>query len=119
FGHGDSGMERGSVRALAMTRPAYPRWRSGRLRRVKRAGRVAARRPGFARMGFGRMRPEAPVAQWIEHPPPKGRVARSIRAGGANPRAVAAMAHEPRIDPPAILLADRSFWPMARTSAIV
>jgi hypothetical protein len=29
------------------------------------------------------------------------------------------MAHEPRIDPPAILLADPSFWPMARTSAIV
>ena len=27
----------------------------------------------------------APVAQWIEHPPPKGRVARSIRVGGANP----------------------------------
>lgn len=27
--------------------------------------------------------PAAPVAQWIEHPPPKGRVARSIRAGGA------------------------------------
>jgi hypothetical protein len=23
------------------------------------------------------------VAQWIEHPPPKGRVARSIRAEGA------------------------------------
>lgn len=26
----------------------------------------------------------APVAQWIEHPPPKGRVTRSIRVGGAN-----------------------------------
>ncbi len=51
--------------------------------------------------------------------PPKGRVARSIRAGGANPRAVAAMAHAPRIDPPAIQLADPSLWPMARTSAIV
>ena len=24
----------------------------------------------------------APVAQWIEHPPPKGRVTRSIRVGG-------------------------------------
>ena len=23
------------------------------------------------------------VAQWIEHPPPKGRVTRSIRVGGA------------------------------------
>ena len=23
-----------------------------------------------------------PVAQWIEHPPPKGRVTRSIRVGG-------------------------------------
>jgi hypothetical protein len=26
----------------------------------------------------------APVAQWIEHPPPKGRVTRSIRVGGTN-----------------------------------
>jgi hypothetical protein len=29
------------------------------------------------------------------------------------------MAHEPRIGPPAIFLANPSFWPMARTSAIV
>ena len=26
----------------------------------------------------------APVAQWIERPPPKGKVAGSIPAGGAN-----------------------------------
>src|SRR5437762_518082 len=28
--------------------------------------------------------PRAPVAQWIEQPPPKGQVARSIRVRGAN-----------------------------------
>jgi hypothetical protein len=28
--------------------------------------------------------PAAPVAQWIEQPPPKGQVARSIRVRGAN-----------------------------------
>lgn len=27
---------------------------------------------------------QALVAQWIEHPPPKGRVTRSIRVGGTN-----------------------------------
>ena len=41
------------------------------------------------KLGFGLRRTRyngagtASVAQWIEHPPPKGRVARSIRAGGA------------------------------------
>ena len=28
---------------------------------------------------------KAPVAQWIEQPPPKGQVARSIRVRGATP----------------------------------
>src|SRR2546426_7161492 len=33
---------------------------------------------------FAYNRPLAPVAQWIEQPPPKGQVARSIRVRGAN-----------------------------------
>src|SRR5882762_10845172 len=32
---------------------------------------------------FAYNRPRAPVAQWIEQPPPKGQVARSIRVRGA------------------------------------
>ena len=32
---------------------------------------------------YGKIRPYAPVAQWIEQSPPKGQVARSIRVWGA------------------------------------
>src|SRR5712664_904398 len=35
---------------------------------------------------FAYNRPRAPVAQWIEQPPPKGQVARSIRVRGASRR---------------------------------
>src|SRR5713101_2433516 len=35
---------------------------------------------------FAYNRPLAPVAQWIEQPPPKGQVARSIRVRGASRR---------------------------------
>src|SRR3989449_1329680 len=35
---------------------------------------------------FAYNRPLAPVAQWIEQPPPKGQVARSIRVRGATRR---------------------------------
>ncbi len=52
------------------------------------APRTDGRRDGARRtLGSGpsgRIPDVAPVAQWIEHPPPKGRVARSIRAGGAS-----------------------------------
>jgi hypothetical protein len=51
------------------------------------SGKVVMR-PGSAARAWGallrgKIRLAAPVAQWIERSPPKGQVARSIRAGGA------------------------------------
>ena len=62
-----------------------------RMRRLARHYRWRLMPTGSTRRAVGNdaveFRGNAPVAQWIEQPPPKGQVARSIRVRGAIRRA--------------------------------